>query len=130
MMDVMLKVAAVAVTAAVLGAVLRRQTPELALLLGLVAGLWCLSLAADGLGVAVQLLRELIELTGLQEELLSPVVKVVALSLVTRITVELCRGAGENGIAAFVETAGTALALGISLPLIRAVTLLMGELLG
>ena len=38
-MDLMVKVAAGAITAAVLGVVLRKNTPELALLLALAAGL-------------------------------------------------------------------------------------------
>lgn len=128
-MELMVRVAAVAVTAAVLGAVLRRHTPELTLLLVLAAGLWMLHLTANALSGGLELLAELSELTGVEEELLRPVVKTVALSLITRLTTELCRGAGEGGIAAFVETVGTVLALGVSLPLIRAVMILMGELL-
>jgi len=126
----MARVAAVAVTAAVLGAVLRKNVPEFSLLLALGAGLWMLSLTANALAAALALLKELTELTGVEEELLRPVVKTVAVSLVTRLTAEVCRGTGESGIAAFVETAGTVLALGLSLPMIRAVIILMGELLG
>jgi len=129
-MEAMARVAAVAVTAAVLGAVLRKSVPEFSLLLALGAGLWMLSLTANALAAALALLKELTELTGVEEELLRPVVKTVAVSLVTRLTAEVCRGTGESGIAAFVETAGTVLALGVSLPMIRAVTILMGELLG
>ena len=129
-MEIMVRIAAVAVTAAVLGAVLRRNTPELALLLVLGAGIWMLGLTANALGAALELLQELTGLTGVEDELLMPVVKTVALSLVTRLTAEICRGAGEGGIAAFVETAGTVLALGVSLPMVRAVMILMGELLG
>jgi len=129
-MGAMARVAAVAVTAAVLGAVLRKNVPEFSLLLALGAGLWMLSLTANALAAALALLKELTELTGVEEELLRPVVKTVAVSLVTRLTAEVCRGTGESGIAAFVETAGTVLALGLSLPMIRAVIILMGELLG
>lgn len=129
-MELMVRSAAVAVTAAVLGAVLRRHTPELALLLILAAGLWIVGLCANALGAALELLKELSVLTGAEDELLEPVVKAVALSLLTRLTAELCRGAGEGGIAAFVEMAGTVFALGVSLPLIRAVMILMGEMLG
>jgi len=129
-MEAMARVAAVAVTAAVLGAVLRKNVPEFSLLLALGAGLWMLSLTANALAAALALLKELTELTGVEEELLRPVVKTVAVSLVTRLTAEVCRGTGESGIAAFVETAGTVLALGLSLPMIRAVIILMGELLG
>ena len=130
MMELMIRVTAVGVTAAVLSVVLRKNTPELSVLLALAAGLWMLSMTAQVLSGALDVLRELGELTGVEEELLRPVVKVVALSLLTRITAELCRSVGEQGIAAFVETAGTVLALGVSLPLIRAVVVLMGELLG
>ena len=117
-------------TAAVLCAVLRKSTPELALLLGLAAGIWMLFLTADALSQALEVLRELARLTGIEEELLAPVVKTVAISLIARITAEVCRGAGESGMAAFVELAGSVFSLAVSLPMIRAVVILMGELLG
>ena len=128
-MEAMAKLAAVAVTAVVLSAVLKKNTPELALLLVLAAGLWMLALAAQGLGAAVALMEELAQLAGLSEALLEPVVKTVALSILTKLTVEVCRAAGEGGVAAFVETAGTVLALMAALPLVRAVAQTMGELL-
>ena len=128
-MEAMAKLAAVGVTAVVLSAVLKKNTPELALLLALAAGLWMLALAAEGLGAAVALMEELADQAGLSEALLEPVVKTVALSILTKLTVEICRSAGEGGVAAFVETAGTALALLAALPLVRAVAQLMGELL-
>ena len=55
--------------------------------------------------------------------------KTVALSILTRLTAEVCRSSGEGGLAAFVETAGTILALGAALPLARAVTVLLAEML-
>ena len=128
-MAAMAKLAAVGVTAVVLSAVLRKNTPELALLLALAAGLWMLALAADGLGAAVELMKELARQAGLSEALLEPVMKTVALSILTKLTVELCRSAGEGGVAAFVETAGRVLALAAALRLVRAVAQLMGELL-
>lgn len=97
MMESMVKVAAVAVTAAVLGAVLKKNTPELALLLALAAGLWMLAAVARGLGAAVALMEELTGLAGLSEELVEPVVKTVALSILTKLTGEICRSAGRAG---------------------------------
>ncbi len=128
-MEAMAKLTAVGVTAVVLSAVLKRNTPELALLLSLAAGLWMISLVAGGLGAVVSLMKELPQQAGLSEALLEPVVKTVALSILTKLTVELCRSAGESGVAAFVETAGSVLALLVALPLVRAVAQLMGELL-
>ena len=129
MMEAMIKLAGVAVTAVVFSGVLRKNTPELALLLTMAAGIWMLTLVADGLGAAVELMEELASQAGVSEVLLDPVVKTVALSILTKLTAEICRSAGENGVAAFVETAGTVLALAVALPLVRAVAQLMGELL-
>ncbi|MGO5022515.1 SpoIIIAC/SpoIIIAD family protein [Lawsonibacter sp. LCP25S3_G6] len=125
----MVKLAGVAVTAVVFSGVLRKNTPELALLLTAAAGVWMLTLVADGLGAAVELMDELAGQAGVSEVLLEPVVKTVVLSILTKLTAEICRSAGESGIAAFVETAGSVLALVVALPLVRAVAQLMGELL-
>ena len=120
-MDAMVRLAAAAVTAVVLSGVLKKTTPELALLLTLAAGIWMLAV--------VELMKELAGQAGVSEVLLEPVVKTVALSILTKLTAEICRSAGESGVAAFVETAGTVLALVVALPLVRAVAQLMGELL-
>lgn len=128
-MELMVKVAAGALTAAVLSAVLRRHVPELALLLTLAAGLWILFLTARSMEQTVQLLDELAHAAGFSELLLEPVFKTVVLSILTRLTAEICRGAGESGVAAFVELAGAVLALGAALPLVRAVVELMAEML-
>lgn len=129
MMGTMIRLAAVGVTAVTLSAVLKRNTPELALLLALAAGLWIFASVAGGLRAVTALMAELAGQAGLSEVLLEPVIKTVVLSLVTKITVEICRSAGEGGIAAFVETAGAVLALLAALPLVRAVAQLTGELL-
>lgn len=124
-----MKVAAAAVSAALCAVVLRKGTPELAFLLTLAAGCWILLMAADGLGAVLALLEELAQVSGLDRAVVEPVAKTVALSLLTRLTAEVCRCAGEGGIAAFVETAGTVLALVVALPLVHSVMDLMGEML-
>ncbi len=129
-MDTMVKLAAVGVTAVILSSVLKKHTPELALLLILAAGLWILAVVAEGLGAVIALMEELAGQAGVSEILLEPVVKTVALSILTKLTVEICRSAGESGVAAFVETAGSILGLLVALPLVRAVAQMMGELLG
>ena len=125
----MARIAAAAVAAAALGAVLRKSAPELALLLAVAAGVWIGFAAADGLRSVAALIDELTGMAGLSVELLEPVVKTVALSVLTKVTAEVCRSAGESGLAAFVETAGAVLALAVAVPLIRAVTVLVAEML-
>ena len=128
-METMVRVAAVGLTAAVLGAVLKKSAPELALLLVVAAGVWILTLTLDGLGAVAALMEELAGVSGLSEELLEPVAKTVALSILTKLTAEICRSAGESGLASFVELGGTVAALVVALPLMRAVAVLMAEML-
>ena len=123
------KIAAAAVTAALFGTVVRRGSPELALLLTVTAGVWILTAVLDGLGAAAAMAERLAQLAQLDATVVGPVLKTVVLALVTRITAEICRGAGEGGMAAFVETAGTVLALAAALPLMAAVLTMMEELL-
>lgn len=127
--ELMGKAAAVAVTAALCGAVLRRGAPELALLLSLAAGVWILLAAWDGLRETARLMEELALLAGLDRGVVEPVLKTVVLSVVTRLTSEVCRSAGEGRDASFVETAGTVLALAAALPLVRGVVETMAEML-
>lgn len=128
-MEEMVRIAAAGAITAVLACLLRRHTPELALLLVLAAGVWMTVRVSDSLGAAAALMRELTELTGLEESLLEPVWKTVAVSILTRLTAEICRASGEGGAASFVELAGTVIALSLALPLARAVAQLMTELL-
>ena len=129
MMELMEQAAAVAVTAAVCAAVVRRGAPEIALVLGLAAGTWVLLSVLGSLEAVASLMEELSQLAGLDRAVVEPVFKTVALSILTKLTSEVCRAAGEGGIAAAVETAGTVLALAVALPLARGVLELMKEML-
>ena len=70
-MEAGVKVFAVALTATVLNAVLKRHTPELAILLGLCAGMWILWSVAEGAAEIAALAAHMVEQTGLGEELLA-----------------------------------------------------------
>ena len=115
MTELMTQAAAVAVTAALCAAVVRRGTPEIALVLVLAAGVWVLLSAAEGLTSVAALMEELAQLAGLDRTVVEPVFKTVVLSILTKLTGEVCRSAGEGGLASAVEIAGTVLALAAAL---------------
>jgi len=128
-MELMLKIAAGAVTAALCAVVLRKNGPEFAVIVMLAAGIWILTMAARALGETVDALSRLARIARLENELVQPVVKVVGLSVITRVASESCRGAGEAGIAAFVEVTGVFLALASAVPLVNAVVEMLSEML-
>ena len=123
-----MQIAALAVTAVLCAAVIRRGAPEAALVLA--AGCWMLMLAAGALGSVVEAIGRLAGRAGLDSTLVEPVLKTAAISILTKVTGEVCRAAGEGGAAAFVEVAGTILALAVALPLAEGVLTMMAELLG
>ncbi|MBR2935184.1 MAG: stage III sporulation protein AD [Oscillospiraceae bacterium] len=128
-MELLLKIAAGAVTAALCAMMLRRNAGEFAVLIMLAAGAWVLAMSTQALIDVVSALSRLARVAQLENELVQPVIKVVGLSVITRVAGETCRAAGEGGIAAFVEVAGTFLALAASVPLVIGVVELLAEML-
>ncbi len=120
-MELTLKIAAAAVAGALCAVTLRKQSPEIALVLGLTAGMLVLSWAVGLLQEAAEFLTELAELAGVSTELLVPLAKTAGIALVTHLGGSLCKDAGESGIAAALEFAGGAAAICAALPLMRAV---------
>lgn len=129
-MEQLLKIAAVAVLASVCAGILRRNSPEFAVPILLAAGTWILWMTMQATGEVVASIVRLTQITQLEAALIEPVVKVIGLSIITRITGEVCRAAGEGGVAAFVDVAGTILALAAALPLVNAVVEMIGGMLG
>lgn len=119
-MDVF-KLSALAVTAALCALVLRKRVPELALALTLAAGALLLGQSLPALASVRGLADRLAHAAGLSPGVWAPVWKTVGIGVVTRLASAVCKDAGEGGVAAFLETAGAALALLAALPLVEAV---------
>lgn len=128
-MESIVKIAAIAVTAALCAVVVKKQVPELGLVLGLLAGALILSFAMTALKSAKELMETLSDTAGLSPAVLTPVIKTVGIAIVTKLAAEVCRDAKEGGIAAFVETAGAAGALMVCLPLMETVLTMITGLL-
>lgn len=128
-MSDVIKVAVTGIMAAVCAMVVRKQAPELAILLAICAGVMILLLCSGALSSVTNFMDELVELGGLTPEVIAPVIKVTGIAIITRLSADFCRDAKEGGIAAAVEAAGAMLALLTVIPLMSAVLTLLGELL-
>ena len=129
-MELASRVTALCVVGAILALVLKKTSPEQALLLVLCAAVAGLALLTDGLGELVDFLRELGERSGVSETLFVPLYKTVGIGLVAKVGGDLCRDAGGAALASVVETAGAVCALLVAMPLLRAVLELLMELMG
>ena len=126
-MEQVIQAAVLCVVAALLALVLKKGTPEAALLLTLgimlAAAARCLALAAP----ALEELRTLFARAGLEEAHIAVLLKTVAAALVTKLCADLCRDGGSQALATTVEAAGAVAALVLAMPLLRAVAeLLLG----
>lgn len=120
-MSDIVKVAAAAIAAAVCTVVVRKQAPELGLVLGIGTGAVILLYCSGALQAVMELMDKLMEAGGPSPQVVGPVVKTAGVAIVTRLSSDFCRDAGEGGLASAVELAGTALALVAVLPLMTAV---------
>ena len=128
-MEDILKIAAVAVISALCAVVVKKNVRELGLMLSLAAGVLILAFVLPAAEQVREFMEELARLAELSPEVLAPVVKTVGIAIVTRVSAEVCRDAGEGGIAAFLETGGAAAALLAVLPLLETVLALVKSLL-
>lgn len=120
-MSDIIKIAAAAIAAAVCATVVRRQEPELGLVLSVCAGALVLLYCSGALRTAVELMDKLTEAGRLSPQVVEPVVKTAGIAIITRLSADFCRDAKEGGLASVVEIAGTALSLAAVLPLMSAV---------
>ena len=120
-MESVVRLAAAAVAAALCAVVVKQHAREVGAVLALAAGALLLGAALGAIEEVRALADELGELIGLSPAVLAPVLKTVGIAILTRIAAELCRDAGEGGIAAAAETAGPPAAVLAALPLLRAV---------
>ena len=123
----LLKLAALCVACLLPVTLLRKKTPEQALLLTIailaVALARCLRAGAP----LLEEVRGLFDRAGIELAYVSILLRTLAAALVTRFCADLCKDGGSQALASAVETAGAVAALTMALPLLRAVVdLLMG----
>lgn len=114
-------IAGLCVMAAILAVMLKKGSPEVGMLLSLAAVAVGGGLLLRAAEEAVAFLRQMIAAGGLLPELFAPLLKTVAIALVSRFGSDLCRDAGENALASLVEMAGSFGTVLVSLPLLTAV---------
>ena len=124
-----MQVAGLCVVGSLLALVVKRGSPETALLVALASAVVVLLFLADAAAEVVTFLRQLGKQSGISQDLFQPLYKTVGIALVVKVGGSLCRDAGESALASVVETAGAVCALLVALPLLRAVLSLLQELM-
>ena len=127
-MSLLLKAAVTALAGAVTALVLRRSAPEIAFALGAAASLLAAFFALEMFSELGEIIEMAKRQTGLSPAVLGPVMKCVGVGVVTRLTADMCRDAGQSAAGSAVELCGTVCAMAAALPLLRALMELIGSI--
>jgi stage III sporulation protein AD len=118
-MDMLIKAAALAVTGGVIGLVIKKNSPEMALLLTIAVAVAAMFMVASALKSVVEFVKSLADTAGLSPAVLTIVLKTVGIAILTKLSADVCRDAGQQSVATGIELAGAVAALCIALPLMR-----------
>lgn len=122
-------VAIFGIVASLLLLLVRRERPEMALVLALAVGLCLFTMAIPKIKEAVSMLEDLSRDTGLEPFYFGIVLKVLAIAYISDFASSISRDAGEEMVAGRVELLGRLLILTASFPIIKAVITLIQSLL-
>ena len=128
-MELIVKAAALALTAALIGIVLRRTNPELSLLLSICTVVLIMGAALGFAKSFTELAQTVQRIFGVSDTLIKPVLKCVAVAIITKMTSDLCKDSSQAAAASAVELAGTVCALCIIMPLLMSMLTAIGGMI-
>lgn len=125
-MDTLVRGAVVGITAAILGLVLKKTSPETALMLALASCAAILIGAFEKADEVLEYVREVSAAGNIPTELTGPVLKCTGIAVVSKVSADACRDAGASSAAGAVELVGVVSGIAVSIPLIRSVLNILG----
>lgn len=112
----MLQIAGFSVAAAFAALTIRRQQPEMGLVLALCAGAILLTVALGQLQGVVAVMVQLCEKAQLKDTYLKMLLKVLGVSYLCEFAAQACRDAGEEGICQKVLLTGKIMIMALASP--------------
>ena len=116
-MDI-LKIVGLGISATVFSVFIKRQKPEIALLLSLLTGMAILIFSFPYLKAVVDMFQNIAGQVGLKSGYIKLILKVIGIAYIAQFGSEICRDAGETSTASKIELAGKIIIMAISMPAI------------
>lgn len=102
----------------VLGLLLKRENPQISLLITAATGILIFWMLCTPLGGLIGLLQNAADQAGVSSGYFSIVLKVIGIAYLAQFGAQLCADAGEGAVAAKVELAGKILIMAASAPVL------------
>ena len=128
-MELIIKSAAAALTAAAVGLLIKKSNPEISMLLGACVTALIVT-AAMGFAKGIKELSETVKnIAGGSSTFIAPVVKCLAVAIITKLASDLCKDSSQAAVASALELAGSVCAMSIAMPMIMSVLKMIGGFL-
>lgn len=116
-MEIIIKVCAIAIFGSIAVLTVRRILPEMALSVSIILLVFVFLFALGAIERVISFIFVLSENAGLDKELTTPLVKVLGISIVTKLATDICREAGVLAVASCIELLGGCIAIVLAFPL-------------
>ena len=127
-MEQMLKVAAIGLIGALAALCIKSRSPEMALMASIASALVIAFAAMELFAPIRDFLDELTGISGISPTIITPLIKVAGVSIITKISCEICRDAKEMAVASAIEISGALAGIYLVLPLLSSVLKLVARL--
>ena len=127
-MEFVYKTAAISLLACIFGLLLRKSNPEGSLLLSVAVVVGTLTVSVGMLNGLKEIRAEIMNLLGNGAFYLIPMIKCLAIALITHFADGLCRDSSQNAVGSAVELSGTVGAVTVVLPMLMSVLKMIGGL--
>lgn len=116
-MDIV-QIAAIGIIAAILSLTIKKQAPEMSLIISIAAGTMIFLLLLPKLSAVVSVIRKVGEAAGTNNEYVLIIIKIIGISYIAEFASQICADAGESAIASKIEAAGKVFILIIATPIL------------
>ncbi len=120
-MEILIKAAAIGIVTSVIGLVIKKNSPEMALILTVTAGIIIVGLAVGMFSGLKRFIEELADTAGISQAIILPVIKTIGIAITGRIASDICRDAGYSSSASAIELIAAVSAIYVSMPLMKMV---------
>ncbi len=127
-MELIIKAVIIGVAGAVLTLIIKKTNPELSTLLTLTVCMVIVGMSMKIFSSITEVL-DLVQLeSGFSSAYTAPILKCVGIGITARMGSDICKDSGQEAVASGVEICGAVCALYVSLPLIKTMLRMIGEL--
>ena len=117
----LIKIVAVAMVTVFAHMLVKQTKPEIAMLISIVGSIIIIIMAVNTISSVISSFKNIFETTGVDTNLLSPLLKIIAIGYIAEFGANICVDAGASGIADKVLFAAKIIILIIALPIITTV---------